>query len=152
MDSENPTDDFLSEPVYTIGHAAEKLGVAVPTIRMYEQAGLILPYRTKTNRRLYSRTDIHRIEVIIDLIRNYGLILESIRRLCSLIPCWQITQCSEEMRNGCPAYNDSNNPCWVEENTNCRKEGLDCRRCKVYIDCPQSWKNPKEFLKSFFKN
>ena len=61
-----PVDHFedpFYEPVYTIGHAAQKLGVAVPTLRMYEQAGLILPFRTETKRRLYSRHDLAHLQV-----------------------------------------------------------------------------------------
>jgi MerR family transcriptional regulator/heat shock protein HspR len=39
-------------PVYTIGTAAELLGVHPRTLRLYEDSGLIRPAR-KNNRRLY---------------------------------------------------------------------------------------------------
>ena len=70
-------DDPLHEPVYTIGHAAKKLGVSVPTLRMYEQTGLIMSFRTETNRRLFSRHDLYHIQIIIDLINvfNQGVML-----------------------------------------------------------------------------
>lgn len=70
MDSVELNNDFLKEPVYAIGLAAEKLGIAVTTLRMYEQAGLIIPFHTKTGRRLYSRNDISYIQIIIDLVRK----------------------------------------------------------------------------------
>ncbi len=142
-------DDFLNEPVYTIGHAAEKLGVAVPTLRMYEAAGLILPHRTKTQRRLYSRNDIKRLQVIIDMIRRQRLNIESIKYLCSLTPCWKIVDCEPEVRDKCPAYTESSTPCWLLDGACTRKENLDCRDCDVYLACPKSLQNPKEFLKQF---
>jgi MerR family transcriptional regulator/heat shock protein HspR len=141
--------DFLNEPVYTIGHAAEKLGVAVPTLRMYEAAGLILPHRTKTQRRLYSRNDIKRLQVIIDMIRKQRLNIESIKYLCSLTPCWKMVDCEPEVRKTCPAYTESSTPCWLLDGA-CSKHGeIDCRNCAVYLACPKSLQNPKEFLKEF---
>ncbi len=142
-------EEFMNEPVYTIGHAAEKLGLAVPTLRMYEQAGLILPHRTKTNRRLYSRNDIHRLQTIIDMIRKQHLNIEAIKYICSLTPCWKIVNCSEEQHNNCPAYHDGAVPCWLLSDTSCSKSNHDCRECKVYLSCPATWKEPKSFLKQF---
>ena len=142
-------DDFLNEPVYTIGHAAEKLGVAVPTLRMYEAAGLILPHRTKTQRRLYSRNDVRRLQVIIDLIRKQRLNIESIKYLCSLAPCWKMVDCKKEQRENCPAYFESSTPCWLLDGACSRHGNVDCRTCEVYLACPKSLQNPKEFLKEF---
>jgi len=39
-----------TEPAFTIGIVAQKLGISVPTVRMYEKAGLIIPFRTTTER------------------------------------------------------------------------------------------------------
>jgi len=50
-----------NEPVFTIGVAAKKLEIAVPTLRMYEKAGFIIPFRNETDRRLYSISDLKRI-------------------------------------------------------------------------------------------
>ena len=142
-------EDFLNEPVYTIGLAAEKLGVAVPTLRMYEQAGLIIPHRTKTQRRLYSRNDIKRLQVIIDLIRNQRLNMESIRVLCSLSPCWKIVDCPPEKRNKCEAYTGEGSPCWLIHEKECSRGVTDCRNCEVYLSCPKTMQHPKEYLKAF---
>ncbi len=144
--------ELMNEAVYTIGHASEKLGVAVPTLRMYEKAGLIIPYRTKTKRRLYSRNDIKRLQVIIDLIRVRRLNIESIKYIISLTPCWKVIECPTEVREKCPAYTESSTPCWILANGCNHKSKDDCRTCEVYLSCIASLKNPKEFLKSFTKD
>ena len=142
--------EFLNEPVYAIGLAAEKLGIAVPTLRMYEQAGLIIPHRTRTQRRLYSRNDIKRLQVIIDLIRNQRLNIESIKVLCSLTPCWKIINCPAETREKCEAYQDgSMTPCWlVAEKCYADREN-DCGNCEVYLSCPKTLQQPKEMIKKY---
>lgn len=145
----NEQDELMNEPVYTIGHAAEKLGVAVPTLRMYENAGLIVPHRTKTNRRLYSRNDIKRLLTIIDLIRVKRLNIESIKFICSLTPCWQVIDCPMDVREKCPAYLESSTPCWLLEESCTHKSKDDCRTCEVYLSCPMSLNNPKKMLKSY---
>ena len=54
-------------PVYTIGTAAEILGVHPRTLRLYEDGGLLRPAR-KNNRRFYSANDLHWIACIRYLI------------------------------------------------------------------------------------
>jgi len=144
--------DLMNEPVYTIGHAAEKLGVAVPTLRMYENSGLIVPHRTKTNRRLYSRNDIKRLQVIIDLIRVKRLNIESIKYICSLTPCWQVINCPMEVREKCPAYVETSTPCWLLDDACTHNTKDDCRTCEVYLSCPTSLEHPKKILKSYTKD
>ena len=63
-----------TEPVFSIGIVAKKLGVSVSTVRMYEKEGLIIPYRTETGRRLYSFFDLKRISFIIELIKKEDII------------------------------------------------------------------------------
>jgi MerR family transcriptional regulator/heat shock protein HspR len=138
--------DLFYEPVYTIGHAASKLGIAVTTIRMYEHAGLILPYRTPTKRRLYSRRDLEHIQSIINFIRDEHLNLEAIRRLASLIPCWDMNKCPQEIHHHCPAFKDSIVPCWLIPDSECAKLDKDCRSCEVYLSCTQFIKNTKKIL------
>ncbi len=137
------------EPVYTIGHAARKLGVAVPTLRMYEKAGLLLPCRTSTNRRLYSRNDIQLIEIIIDLIRNHHLNLEALKRFAALIPCWRIKKCPESTYLSCSAYTHPTNPCWYIHDVKCTKAQRECRTCDVYRNAPRVIQNPKQLLKQY---
>ena len=106
--------DFdYNEPVFTIGLVAQKLGISVPTVRMYEKAGLIIPFRTPTERRLYSFADLDRIDFFRKLIKQEGLNLASIQRLLAIIPCWGIRPCTDEMRENCPANNNCKSTCWM---------------------------------------
>ncbi len=143
--------ELMNEPVYTIGLAADKLGIAVPTLRMYEQAGLIIPHRTKTGRRVYSRNDIRRVQVIMDLIRVKKLNLEAVKMLCSLTPCWTFVGCPEDIRENCPAFSESSAPCWLTP-ANCSFKTLDdCRLCAVYLKCMDTLQDPKGFLKELLR-
>ena len=67
-----------------IGKAAERSGVKVPTIRYYEEIGLLpAPPRTDGNRRLYDGTDISRL-AFIRHARELGFELDAIRTLLHL--------------------------------------------------------------------
>ncbi len=129
-----------NEPIYTIGIAARKMNVAVPTLRMYEREGLILPYRSPTGRRIYSNNDLMWIDCIRRMITQNGLNLEGIRRLLALMPCWKLTHCPESRRKKCPAYKNSAKPCWaikIQANPAQREK---CRNCPVYshaLHCEQ---------------
>jgi Cu(I)-responsive transcriptional regulator len=67
-----------------IGTAAKRSGVKVPTIRFYEQIGLLpAPDRTESNRRLYDEGDLRRL-AFIRHARELGFEVEAIRTLLSL--------------------------------------------------------------------
>ncbi len=136
-----------NEPVFTIGVAAKKLGVAVPTLRMYEKAGLIIPFRNETGRRLYSFADLRRFSYIKRQIKSEGLNLEGIRRLMALLPCWELKPCSSELREKCPAYNDCKMICWMFPATACKNEQRLCRTCSVYLRSCEMSDNLKQVLK-----
>jgi len=76
----------------SIGKLSRATGVKVPTIRYYEQIGLLPePERTAGNQRLYSRKTQERL-TFIRHARDLGFPLEAIRELLSLsdrpdIPC-----------------------------------------------------------------
>ena len=53
-----------NKPLYTIGTAAELIGLQPRTLRIYEENEIIIPRRTESNRRLYSLRDIERLEYI----------------------------------------------------------------------------------------
>lgn len=61
------------KPVYSISVAAELVGVHPRTLRLYEQAGLISPARTRGNTRLYSQADIERLLHIRYLVEKQGV-------------------------------------------------------------------------------
>ena len=68
----------------TIGEAARRSGVKVPTIRYYEQIGLLpQPPRTTSNRRLYGSADLSRL-AFIRHARELGFEIEAIRTLLQL--------------------------------------------------------------------
>jgi len=64
--------DDSERPMYLISVVAEILNVHPQTLRVYEREGLISPSRTG-GQRLYSRSDIERLGLILDLTRNLGV-------------------------------------------------------------------------------
>lgn len=68
----------------SIGEAARQSGVKVPTIRYYEQIGLLpAPQRMNNNRRLFEPADLRRL-AFIRHSRELGFEIEAIRTLVSL--------------------------------------------------------------------
>lgn len=61
-----------TRPVYMISVVSEMLGVHPQTLRLYEREGLIKPKRVN-NQRLYSREDIERLSLILELSRELGV-------------------------------------------------------------------------------
>jgi len=137
-----------NEPIFSIGIAAKKLDIAVPTMRMYEKAGLIIPFRTDTGCRFYSIADLKRIAYIRNLIKKESLNLAGIRRLMALIPCWELKPCPQESRKKCPAYNDCKNICWMLPETICKAEDRICISCSVYLQSCETTNNLKQVLRT----
>ena len=74
----------LASRTMSIGEAADHSNVKVPTIRYYEQIGLLpLPPRTEGNRRLYGEEDLRRLSFIRHA-RELGFEIEAIRTLLTL--------------------------------------------------------------------
>lgn len=121
-----------NNPKYTISSAANLLNISVHTLRMYEREGLILPYKKESGQRLYSDKDIERIICIRRTINDDKINIEGIRRILSLIPCWNIVKCSQSDREDCAAYNSHNKPCWMLNHKDNYCAGKDCRECEVY--------------------
>jgi DNA-binding transcriptional MerR regulator len=67
-----------------IGVAAIRSGVKVPTIRYYEEIGLLpAPPRTKSNRRHYNAADLRRL-LFIRHARQLGFEIDTIRALLAI--------------------------------------------------------------------
>jgi MerR family transcriptional regulator, repressor of the yfmOP operon len=67
------------ERTYRIGEAAERVGVTTRTIRYYEELGLLgAAARTKGAHRIYTESDITRLEELIRLRDLLGLTLEEL--------------------------------------------------------------------------
>jgi MerR family transcriptional regulator, heat shock protein HspR len=74
----------LDKPLYTISVASEILETHPRTLMLYEDVGLVEPFRTTTNRRRYSQRDIRKLQVIQHLTREKGVNLAGVRHILSL--------------------------------------------------------------------
>jgi len=74
----------LDKPLYTISVASEILETHPRTLMLYEDVGLIQPFRTSTNRRRYSQRDIRKLQVIQHLTREKGVNLAGVRHILAL--------------------------------------------------------------------
>ncbi|WP_454745043.1 MerR family transcriptional regulator [Ciceribacter selenitireducens] len=87
--------------MYAIGELSRRAGVKVPTIRYYEQMGLIAaPDRSEGNQRRYERAELERL-TFIRHARDLGFPIEAIRELLSLSghpdePCERADQIARE--------------------------------------------------------
>jgi MerR family transcriptional regulator/heat shock protein HspR len=60
------------EPLYVIGVVSRMLRVHPQTLRLYEREGFVSPFRSG-GQRLYSESDIERLDMILRLTRNLGV-------------------------------------------------------------------------------
>lgn len=74
----------LDKPLYTISIASEILQTHPRTLMLYEDVGLIAPFRTSTNRRRYSQRDLRRLQVIQYLTREKGVNLAGVSYILDL--------------------------------------------------------------------
>ncbi len=124
------------EPVMTIGEAARAAHLSESALRKYESAGLILYHRSRGNVRVLSREDLERIQAIQGLIKKHGLNTEGIRRLWSLLPCWEIKDCHATDKSECPSYGKCNQPCWMCATEKDTAHVYNCKACLVYRTSP----------------
>ena len=80
-----------TEPRYVISVAARMLNTQTYTLRYYEKVGVIEPYRSRGNVRLYSDRDIAMLQQVKSLVDDMGInlpgaevILRMIRRMSEL--------------------------------------------------------------------
>jgi MerR family transcriptional regulator, heat shock protein HspR len=72
-----------SRPVYAISVAAELAGVAVSTLRLYEDHGLVTPARTDGGTRRYSEADVARVARVRELVDS-GVTLSAVSMVLDL--------------------------------------------------------------------
>jgi MerR family transcriptional regulator/heat shock protein HspR len=60
------------QPIYMISVVSRMLRVHPQTLRLYEKEGLVRPQRTR-KQRLYSESDVERINLILQLTRELGV-------------------------------------------------------------------------------
>ncbi len=120
-------------PLYTISVAAELVGTTDQTLRLYEKHGLIKPFRKNRNR-FYSENDIKWLNCIRDLVHDRKISIEGVKLLLDYAPCWEITQCPQQIRKQCSAFVDKTLPCWELNKRRCNKDdGKTCTGCVVYM-------------------
>jgi MerR family transcriptional regulator/heat shock protein HspR len=129
--NDNEINHTIYEPIYTIGVAADKLLMTVHVLRLYELEGLIIPFKTKTGRRLYSDLELEKVRCIRSMIKEKGLNFEGIRRILSLVPCWKLRDCNSDEGRKCFAYTGRISACWASEEK-CLHPMHSCRDCPVY--------------------
>ena len=122
------------EPVYPIRTAAKLLNISVHTLRMYEKENLILPFKKLTSHRLYSKNDIDRINCIRSAINESKISISGIKTIYSMMPCWEIVNCSKEDKSKCSAYLMHSGPCWAVKGNDTICAAKECRKCSVYQD------------------
>lgn len=80
------------EPCYVISIAAKLVELHPQTLRYYERLGLVVPSRSKGNVRLYSLSDIERLQRITRLVDELGVNLAGVEVILNM------TQRMEQMQ------------------------------------------------------
>ena len=136
-----------NEPIYPIRTAAKLLNISVHTLRMYEKESLIIPFKKSSSHRLYSQSDIDRIKCIRSAINTSKISISGIKTIYSMMPCWEVINCSKEDRSKCSAYLTHDGPCWAVKGENTVCASKDCRGCSVYDDFGEC-NSIKNFIRS----
>jgi len=63
---------------YHISSVARMYDIHPQTLRLYEREGLLMPSRSEGNTRLYSDSDLKRLELILSLTRDLGINLAGV--------------------------------------------------------------------------
>ena len=69
---------------YTISAVAELHEIHPQTLRLYEREGLLTPSRSIGNTRLYTDSDLERLEVILSLTRELGVNLAGVEIILNM--------------------------------------------------------------------
>src|SRR3984885_3189238 len=69
---------------YMISAVAELYQLPPQTLRLYERVGLLKPSRSQGNTRLYTDSDLERLEVILNLTRELGVNLAGIEIILNM--------------------------------------------------------------------
>ena len=69
---------------FTISAVAEQFELHPQTLRLYEREGLLKPSRSQGNTRLYTDTDLERLEIILSLTRDLGVNLAGVEIILNM--------------------------------------------------------------------
>jgi MerR family transcriptional regulator, heat shock protein HspR len=73
-----------SKAAYMISAIAEQYEIHPQTLRLYEREGLLKPSRSDGNTRLYTDSDVERLEVILHLTRDLGVNLAGVEIILNM--------------------------------------------------------------------
>ena len=74
-----------AEPRYVISIAARILGIQTHNLRYYERIGIIEPYRSRGNIRLYSEEDIALLRRVRSLVDDMGVNLAGVEIILRMV-------------------------------------------------------------------
>ena len=69
---------------YTISAVATQYDIHPQTLRLYEREGLLKPSRSEGNTRLYTDSDLERLELILSLTRDLGVNLAGVEIILNM--------------------------------------------------------------------
>lgn len=69
---------------YTISAVASQYEIHPQTLRLYEREGLLKPSRSEGNTRLYTDTDLARLDIILSLTRDLGVNLAGVEIILNM--------------------------------------------------------------------
>jgi len=122
-----------TEPVFTIGIVAKLLNISTESIRAYDRAHLIIPHRSKSGHRFFSKMDIKWIHCFHQYMINGVLHIYDIQKYLAQFSCHSLKHCSIKIKKQCLVYNNPNQICWAAiACPNRKSERNYCRECVVY--------------------
>jgi len=124
---------WKDKPLFPIAIAAELVGASPQTLRLYEKHELLKPARRGKNR-FFSENDIEWIKCLRNLLHEKKLSIEGVKKLLNYAPCWELRDCSLDVRKKCSAYISQTKPCWELNRVICKRVSGDiCENCVVYL-------------------
>jgi MerR family transcriptional regulator/heat shock protein HspR len=76
---------YNNEPRYVISVAARMLEIQTHTLRYYEKVGIIEPYRSRGNIRLYSDRDIAILKKVKSMVDDMGINLPGVEVILRMV-------------------------------------------------------------------
>lgn len=73
-----------TKAAYMISAVSEQYGIHPQTLRLYEREGLLFPSRSEGNTRLYTDEDLERLEIILQLTREFGVNLAGVEIILNM--------------------------------------------------------------------
>jgi MerR family transcriptional regulator/heat shock protein HspR len=95
------TDEFEDLPeeergIYSIGTVARMFDIHQQSLRLYEKQGILVPRRTAGKTRMYSKRDVEKLEIILNLTQEMGVNLAGVEIILRMRS--QITRLQDQMR------------------------------------------------------